>query len=289
MVEPVGVTVRDLDAALKLGKPKDRAMVSVEDGRVTIGAASIPTVEVEVPEYPEAGRYCVGKYSGAEMVEVAEFASPDDMRPVLTGIRLEAGRVIATDSYRLAVLEVEGQGPDDGITIPAKPVAALGKRCEILTVSHEGNYVEVAGAIKATGARIVWKGRRIEGQYPKVDNIFPDSWEIEATLSGDAGEVLKAYAGMAAKGGRVRVTLNGAVEVDYISQDGVEAAGARIGGEVSGLGDEPMVLGANPVFLGSAARFGGEGATFRAISPLRPMLIESERRRAFVMPIRLDD
>ena len=106
---------------------------------------------------------------------------------MLTGIlvRFEADRLVmaATDSYRLSVKEtpIPTGGPELEAIIPARALAELSRIAsaagadEILLGVHENHVVfGVDGTWLTT--------RRIDGQFPNVKQLLPETFEVELDL-----------------------------------------------------------------------------------------------------------
>src|ERR687894_323440 len=139
-----------------------------QDVEIVSGAATfhIRTLRLEdFPPFPEAdgdGRVEVpGPAFVATVAKVARSASRDETRPVLTGILVSATgdelRMVATDSYRLAVKETRLDAPLSAsfeANVPARAMQELQRIVTAagdapLTVSQRGTQVvfEVGGVV----------------------------------------------------------------------------------------------------------------------------------------------
>src|SRR4051812_18352807 len=110
-----------------------------QDVEIVAGSATfhIRTLRLEdFPPFPEAEGDGRVEVPGAAFVEtvlkVARSASRDETRPVLTGILVSASgqelRMVATDSYRLAVKETQLESPLEGefeANVPARALQEL--------------------------------------------------------------------------------------------------------------------------------------------------------------------
>src|SRR3954466_14202745 len=110
-----------------------------QDVELVAGAATfhIRTLRLEdFPPFPETDAEGRVEVPGPAFVEtvlkVARSASRDETRPVLTGILVSAGgeelRMVATDSYRLAVKETRLESPLNGsfdANVPARALEEL--------------------------------------------------------------------------------------------------------------------------------------------------------------------
>lgn len=132
-----------------------------------------------------------GNLLASALNQVATAASRDETRPVLTGVLFEGEgdelRIVATDSYRLAVrtLAVPGIG-DLRVLIPARAVL------EVARLAGEGD-VQVYIASSQVGFEIgdvLVQSRLIEGEFPAYRQLLPENQP--ARLSIEKGEFLES-------------------------------------------------------------------------------------------------
>lgn len=120
---------------------------------------------------------------------VARVVSRDESRAILMGVlvTLEAGtlRMVATDSYRLAVTEAEvpDSAADDFEAVITgsflQEIAALPKSDEPVSLALAENQIVV------TYRDTVFVNRRIEGNFPNYKQLLPDSHTLRATIDVD--------------------------------------------------------------------------------------------------------
>ncbi len=222
---------------------------------------------------------------------VSRAASRDESRPVLTGIlaQFEGSKLTmaATDSYRMSVkeTELESGGPELEAIIPARALDELGRvaaGAEKVQLGVNENHV-------IFGAGDAWlTTRRIDGQFPNVAQLRPESFEV--TLELDRGELLDAVrraAVMAQRNAPLRLRFSeGELTISAQSQD-VGETRESLAVRYSG---EPLEIGFNAEFL----REGLESVTasevkLELINPLRPGLLSADGDSFWylIMPIRL--
>jgi DNA polymerase-3 subunit beta len=222
---------------------------------------------------------------------VSRSASRDDSRPVLTGIlvRFEGTRLVmaATDSYRLSMKETElpEPGPDLEAIIPARALAEL-QRLAAGAETVEVGVLENHVAFHVSG---VWlTTRRIDGQFPNVKQLIPETFEAQLTLPRtELLEVVRRAAVMAQRNTPLRLRFTeGELTVSAQSQD----VGQTEESLPVGYAGEPLEIGFNADFL----REGLESVPtdeieLKLINPLRPGLITAEGDAFWylIMPIRL--
>ena len=134
---------------------------------------------------------------------VAPFASADRLRSV-SGLRLEPGRVVATDTHRLGIAAVAGL--DLTALIPASVITHIGDLSEdTVTVSAGANHVAFAGD------ECRWRAQLIESPYPQLGSVARESSPHHITT--DRGALIAALDRVASLGldegphGRHLVTL----------------------------------------------------------------------------------
>ncbi len=229
-------------------------------------------------------------------LKVANSASRDETRPVLTGILVSASdkelRMVATDSYRLSVKEtvLEAALPSGfEVNVPARALQELARVAghtedEQLRISVRQNQVlfELDG--------IILSSRLIDGQFPNYRQLLPETFEHELRLaSAELTEVVRRISLLAQKNAPLRLSFQpGELTISAQTPDIGEALESL---PVSFQG-EPLEIGFNPEFLRAGLEAIEEGdVVIKLISPLRPGLIESgdeSRFRYLIMPIRLN-
>lgn len=227
---------------------------------------------------------------------VARAASRDDMRPVLTGVLVNASgsemTMVATDSYRLAVKRTELESAIGGeleANIPAKALRELGR-----LVSADGvEAVSVAllrnQAVFKAGD-IVLNTRLIEGQFPNFRQLLPESYEHDVRLSRpELLDVTRRVSQLAQRNAPLRLSfVPGELTVAASTPDVGDAEETM----PAAFEGEPLEIGFNPDFLREGIEsVEGDEVMLRLISPLRPGLlqpVDSEDFRYLVMPIRLN-
>jgi DNA polymerase-3 subunit beta len=231
----------------------------------------------------------------ATALKVANSASRDETRPVLTGILVSASdrelRMVATDSYRLSVKETVLETALSSafeVNVPARALQELARvsghvEDEELRISVRQNQVlfELGG--------IVLSSRLIDGQFPNYRQLLPETYEHELRIAGaELTEVVRRISLLAQKNAPLRLAFNpGELTISAQTPDVGEALESM---PVAFQG-ETLEIGFNPEFLRAGLEAIEEGdVLIKLISPLRPGLIESEenRFRYLIMPIRLN-
>jgi len=222
---------------------------------------------------------------------VSRAASRDESRPVLTGIlaQFEGSKLTmaATDSYRMSVKEtaLEGGGPELEAIIPARALDELGRvaaGAERIQLGINDNHV-----IFGTGQ--AWlTTRRIDGQFPNVQQLRPESFEVELELNrAELLDVVRRAAVMAQRNTPLRLRFEeGELTISAQSQD-VGETRESLALRYSG---EPLEIGFNAEFLREGLEsVSSDGVQLKLINPLRPGLLSADGDAFWylIMPIRL--
>jgi DNA polymerase III subunit beta len=272
------------------------------DVELTAGGARFHLRTLPAEDFPrlpelagEAAKLPAGPL--AETIErVARAASRDEVRPILTGVLVQAEgtrlTMVATDSYRLSVKHAElEQALPEAIeaNVPARALRELAR-----IVAQEGAE-EVAislarnQAVFQTGSVVLFS-RLIEGQFPSWRQLIPESFEHEVRLPREELlEVARRISQLAQRNAPLRFAfaegeLTVAAETPEVG-DASEALPAPYSGE-------PLEIAFNPQFLIEGLEsVDGEELAIKLSSPLRPGLLQPVGREDFsylVMPIRLN-
>ena len=234
----------------------------------------------------------------AETIErVARAASRDEVRPILTGVLVQAEgstlTMVATDSYRLSVKHTELESGELAGALEANvPARALRELARIIA-SEEVDEVEIAmsrnQAIFRAGG-VALSSRLIEGQFPSWRQLVPESFDHEVRLPREELlDVTRRVSQLAQRNAPLRLALSEgeltvAAETPDIG-DASEAMPAPYSGE-------PMEIAFNPqFFIEGVDSVDGDEISLQVSSPLRPGLLRpigTEDFSYLVMPIRLN-
>ncbi len=271
-------------ASLKCGGSSFEIMVFSADD-----FPSMPSSEGETVKLPSA--------AFVETVGwVEKAASRDDTRPILTSVLVSASgktlRMVATDSYRLSVKDVELEQPLSGALEANVPATTL-QELERL-IGTEPGQLEIA----LIGGQIVFKfgpitvvSRLVDGQFPNYKQLIPEKFESELKLGNSSlSDVVRRVGLMAQKSTPLKLSFEqGAVTVSAQTPD-VGSASERVEVPYSG---EPLEIGFNPIFLRDGLESANsESIVIKMISSLRPVLIEAAEDNGYqclIMPVRLSN
>jgi len=280
-------------------KPVDIAAVG-SHVEITCGSArfTLPTMPVEdypsLPEMPAvAGSVDASTFAGA-VAQVAVAAGRDDTLPMLTGVRVELEgetlTLLATDRYRLAVRELpwHPDAPDLSLTalVPAKTLADTAK-----TLGPLGGSVTVAlsrgaageGMIGFAGGTRRTTSRLLDGEFPPVRRLLPDSHKSHAKISVPAlTEVVRRVGLVAERSTPVRLSLS--TDGLVVEASGSEDARASEAMDCSYDG-EPMTIAFNHQYLlDGLSAVGAPIAVLSFNDPMKPAVLSPAGEDGEVIP-----
>ena len=229
--------------------------------------------------------------------QVVRAAATDDARPLLTGVLFttdhDSLRLIATDSYRLAVRDVPGvKGFTDSndILVPARALQELqrvsgtpGEDAEIGVTLTDADISFVVG-------RTSIASRLIDGNYPSVLQLIPASYPNQLRIAKDTLLVSLRRTKLLAKDATssVRLTMKDKnVEIRTQSHDTGDVED-NVDADYQG---EELTIAFNPNFLidGVEAVLGDE-VVLELSDSVRPAMVhgvDDERFRYLLMPVRV--
>lgn len=215
------------DAAVHVDAGEDQAFITCDTSSFSIKALNYE----DFPGFPSVDvtqRIEVPFAQFSSMVRrVARVVSKDESRAILTGvlITLEEGllRMVATDSYRLAITEAE---LEESSADPFQAVISGSFLQEIASLPKTESPVTLALAenqIVVTCEDTVFINRRIEGNFPNYKQLLPDAYVTRATIEVDklAASVRRASL-LGSNASPVRFDLNAAsstTQITAASQD----------------------------------------------------------------------
>lgn len=225
---------------------------------------------------------------------VSRVVSRDESRPILTGVlvTLESGllRMVATDSYRLAVTEATlNSAADDFQAVISgsflSEIASLPKTEANISLALAENQIVV------TCQDTVFINRRIEGNFPNYKQLLPDTYVTRATVDVDhlvAG--VKRASLMGPSSSPVRFDLNVASQTTQISAASQDIGSAQetLACEIEG---EDVEIAFNYAYvLEGLAAVGSDEIYLEVQSSMKPGIFRApapENYLYLVMPVRL--
>ncbi len=225
--------------------------------------------------------------------QVVPAASHDDARPILTGVLLAAEsdglRLVATDSYRLALCDLPGTSllaAGQQVLVPSRAlgeltrVAAGADQVQLRLGDDEASF-EV-GTVRVTT-------RLIEGEFPNYRQLIPSSYPNRVVVGREPLlDAVRRVKLLAREATPVRLALRpDGLELTAVTQD-VGQAREDVDAKYEGT---EMVVAFNPEFLidGLEATTGDQVVieTLDALKPATIHATESSNFTYLLMPVRV--
>ena len=304
-----GVCVIPARLAADIVRALEPGAVTIEAGddevRITAGRSQFAVRMLPAGDFPrlptaagDSGAGDAVTLAGAHFADalrqVVRAASADDARPILTGVLMAAEpaglRLVATDSYRLAVRDLPGTtvlGEGQHVLVPSKALSELQRllsadREVILRLGDHDATFEV-GDVRLTT-------RLIEGEFPNYRQLIPSSYPNRLVVAKEAllDAVRRVKLLVRDATTPVRMALRSDVIVLTVVSTEVGQASEEVDAKYEGA---EMTVAFNPTYLmeGVEAVVGDE-ILLETLDALRPAVIrpvEGEEYMYLLMPVRV--
>lgn len=288
------------DLVRSLGDPRVEVSVEGDEARITAGRFESSLRLLPADEFPrlampaeDAVTLAAKDFAGA-LRQVVPAASADDARPILTGVLLaaEAGglRLVATDSYRLAVRDLPGTsvlGEGQSVLVPSRALRELerllGSADEVTLRLGDREAAFEVGDVRLTT-------RLIEGEFPNYRGLIPASHPNRLTVGREAlVEAVKRVKLMARElNTPVRLAMSSdGLELVAITQD-VGQAHEQLDASYEGA---ELTVAFNPEYLLSGVEVTpGDEIHLDTVDAQKPAVIRAGEAQEFLyllMPVRV--
>jgi DNA polymerase III subunit beta len=288
-----GLTTRLKPGAVNFEVEGDDARISA--GAARAGVRLLPADEFPQVTEPEGSKVTLEAAPFAEALrQVIPAASRDDARPILTGVLLTATadglRLVATDSYRLAVRDLAGVGI---LTEGQRVLVAARSLQEVQRVFSSGQIEVTLGEREvrfASESRSI-TARLIEGEFPNYEQLIPSGYPNRLTVPRSALEEavrLMQIVGEGREGTPVRLSMSAeGLELSATAQERADATDA-IDAKFEG---SDVTVAFNPQFvLDGLLAIEGEEAVLETLDALKPATLRGVDKPEFLyllMPVRI--
>jgi DNA polymerase-3 subunit beta len=293
--------------------------IESEGDKVEIGAArsrfSLRTFPVDdfpsLPEPPAPATFLPAASLAGALRQVVRAASSDDARPLLTGVLIAAEgsgvRLVATDSYRLAMRDIEGSDAltdSAQILVPARALAELQKLSGLGAAAKESADGERSGEAEAptvglsvgdhdvtfTAGGVKVSTRLLDGSYPDYRQLIPAEYPNRLHVGKDSLLDALRRVRLLVRDNTTPVRLSmrpGGVDLTVVSQE-VGDASETVDADFDGT---ELTIAFNPTYLidGVEAVTGDEVLleTVDATKPATVRAAEETNFRYLLMPVRV--
>lgn len=298
--------VNDIVRALEPGAVE---LETTDDAaRIASGRSEFSLKPLPAEEFPRVAavegdevRFDADALVGA-LRQVLPAASTDDNRPILTGVLLAAEgeglRLVATDSYRLAVVDLPGVSvlsSGKSVLVPSRALSELSKalgdggEITLRLGERDASFASSGPGGDGDTGGIVLTTRLIEGEYPNYQGLIPSNQPNLLTVNREALiEALRRVKLLARDATPVRLQMSpDGLELRAVTQDvgeGTESLDAQYQGE-------ELTVAFNPDYLlAGIEAAGGDEVSLATIDSLKPAVVRDPTTEDFLyllMPVRV--
>ncbi|MDQ4134402.1 MAG: DNA polymerase III subunit beta [Actinomycetota bacterium] len=287
----------DIVRAVEPGAVKveaDGAEASISAGRSQFAVRVLPAEEfLKLPEPTGEAISLAASELTRALHQVVPAASHDDARPILTGVLMSSEgdgvRLVATDSYRLAMRDLPGSHFLQAGQQVLLPSRALGEVSRILGgVEEVGLRLGTDEASFESGS-VRLTTRLIEGEFPNYRQLIPASSPNRLVIEKEPFlDALRRVKLLAREATPVRLALRAdGIELTAITQD-VGQAQEQVDAKYEGT---EMVVAFNPEFLiDGIEATPGDQVLLETMDALKPATIRPVEGTDFLyllMPVRV--
>ena len=300
-LEPGAVTIESEGEKVEIGAARSRFSLR------TFPVADFPTL----PEPPEPATFLPASGLASALRQVVRAASADDARPLLTGVLIApegAGvRLVATDSYRLALRDIEGSDAFVGtsqILVPARALAEL-QRLSALGAGVKGGEAAVEGAgdngamvglsigdhdVTFTAGDVKVSTRLLDGTYPDYRQLIPAEYPNRLHVGKDSLLDALRRVRLLVRDNTTPVRLSmrhGGVDLTVVSQE-VGDASETVDADFEG---EDLTIAFNPTYLiDGVEAVAGDEVLLETVDATKPATVRAAEETDFrylLMPVRV--
>lgn len=273
----------------------DRAAVVCEQSSFTIKTLSPD----DYPKFPEIGEGQSVDIPTDRLVtairQVGKAVSRDETRAVLTGVLFvidgAAVRLVATDSYRLAVTEQPLEAAPDSpieVVVPGRAIEEIPR----LAGASEAVSVGVSeNQVVFRFGQTIFVSRRIEGIFPNYRQLLPKEKETTFTVPREEFfDAVKRVSILAQHNAPLRMKVAVEEQTLTLSATTQDVGDATEDLHVETTGSDVEIAFNHSYLTDGIASSSSETVVFDIVSPLKPGVMRSTGDEDFtylIMPVRL--
>ena len=280
--------------------PEGVVTIRANDGEVELeGNGPRFTIrQLAIDDYPDlaepdmSGAVTVdGDLLVAAIAQVTIAASNDSARPILTGVLIDNSdkglRLVATDSYRLAVRDLADVRIDGSALVPARGLRELPRTVASTMIDMAISEREAVFASHRGSLSI----RLIDGTFPNYQQLLPDKYPNEIVLGKERFLEAVGRASLVAEDHiPIRLKLaEGGVQLTVNRRD-VGGETELIAGEYRGEVDEVDIAFNSRYLSDGVSVMDGEQVRMEVVDSFKPSVIRACGRDEFLyllMPVRV--
>lgn len=283
------------DVAVHVEASEDNAVITCDTASFSLKTLN-PDDFPGFPQVDVAQRIDIPFAQFASMVRrVARVVSKDESRAILTGVLITIEdnhlKMVATDSYRLAITETDlpdYEGEEFQAVIAGsflQDLAALPKTEKSLSLALAENQIVV------TYQDTVFVNRRIEGNFPPYQQLLPDSYNTRINMSVEhLVAAVKRTSLLGQSSSPVRFDINVASQTTQLSSVAQDVGSAQETISCTGEGEDVEIAFNYAYLLDGLASVGTDEVCLEVQSSLKPGIFKAAELENFlylVMPMRI--
>lgn len=287
--------VKNLDEGkinLLFNQQENKLVVSTNKSRFILNTLPVE----DYPSFPKIEEGSSKKIKNTQFIEairqVVISSSKDESRPILTGVlfgtREDKSQIVATDSYRLSIKEVKNLkgSSENSMVIPRRAIEEI-----IKTIPKEGEIEMIFSEKQVVfkGETLVMISRLIGGQYPKYEQLFPKSFEIEAIINKE--ELLQSAKRMALLSPTTPIILQIDGEKMIVSNKSADVGSGQETIKVGGKLKNIEAAFNSRYLIDGLSVVDDEQINLNLVDSFQPGLISGTKSKDFtylIMPVRLN-
>ena len=299
-LEPGAVTIESEGEKIEIGAARSRFSLR------TFPVADFPSL----PAPPEPATFLPAAGLASALRQVVRAASGDDARPLLTGVLIAPEgtgvRLVATDSYRLALRDIAGSdafSDTSQILVPARALAEL-QRLSALGTGSKGDAVEGGGDdtgpmvglsigdhdVTFTAGDVKVSTRLLDGTYPDYRQLIPAEYPNRLHVGKDSLLDALRRVRLLVRDNTTPVRLSmrhGGVDLTVVSQE-VGDASETVDADFEG---DDLTIAFNPTYLiDGVEAVAGDEVLLETVDATKPATVRAAEETDFrylLMPVRV--
>jgi len=302
-LEPGAVTIESEGEKIEIGAARSRF------GLRTFAVEDFPSL----PDPPEPATFLPASALAGALRQVVRAASGDDARPLLTGVLIapegNGVRLVATDSYRLALRDIDGSdalADNSQILVPARALAellrlsALGGAKEAVTTEGGNGTSSATGPtvglaigehdVTFTAGDVKVSTRLLDGTYPDYRQLIPAEYPNRLHVGKDSLLDALRRVRLLVRDNTTPVRLSmrhAGVDLTVVSQE-VGDASETVDADFDG---EELTIAFNPTYLiDGVEAVSGDEVLLETVDATKPATVRSAELTDFqylLMPVRV--
>jgi len=297
-LEPGAVTIESEGEKIEIGAARSRFSLR------TFPVADFPSL----PEPPEPATFLPAAGLASALRQVVRAASGDDARPLLTGVLIAPEgtgvRLVATDSYRLALRDIEGSDAFVGtsqILVPARALAELQRLSALGSGKDSATGADGDGGAKVglsigdhdvtfTAGDVKVSTRLLDGTYPDYRQLIPAEYPNHLHVGKDSLLDALRRVRLLVRDNTTPVRLSmrhGGVDLTVVSQE-VGDASETVDADFEG---EDLTIAFNPTYLiDGVEAVAGDEVLLETVDATKPATVRAAEETDFrylLMPVRV--